>query len=236
MAPFPSSYHIITVHGLNTPPTFLNHQLQEIGVPSSCISNISLTGHENTSLAILKKFQQITIEQWEEDFLTQLSKYIERHSGKHIILICFSLGGLLWLQNHQNFISCQNLSCICLAPPLYFSSLTKLVQVFFPFKWIKLKSRNKSSQRVHSYTPIKAYQVLFQLNRKCKPKKLTNTTIVLDINDELIHSKKIIKMYANACIVLSKKDNMTYHHTIFDNHASYLNTLLLTIINKKMSL
>lgn len=176
------------IHGLNTSQSMLDDITKLLQDNGHKVHRLILTGHGEDEW---QKFEQATVEQWENDFLRA---YNQLGPQKH--LIGYSLGALvaMYAASKHKVISFQSthLFAPAISTRWYVSTLKFL-------SWIgvgKIKSQVPDDERVHSHTPMLAYMAIFEMQDWLNASHIRHldfgkVTIFMDKRDKLVSNNGV---------------------------------------------
>lgn len=194
--------HYIVCHGLNVTSDTMRIFTQDLGIAKDCCSFITLTGHTQ---ATEDKLHTVTGVQWMNEFKDQFEEIKKATSGRDLVYIGYSLGGLL-ITNYLSKYSKTSLhKIILLAPALSFKFWSRLPDTIFTWairKWA-LPSLTPKSIRANNGVTLAAYRALFDIHRDTQHKRLKtitiSTLIICDNYDELVSSSGLKKYIKTNC-------------------------------------
>ncbi len=229
----------MVIHGLNLKPSKMDWICKQLLNQGAIVINIELWGHGNNpinctdSINLEKKmdqFKNVTWEKWMQDTKPALDYIDLINENKNLpkYLFGYSLGGLVGASiEHEFDFSFDKYFLFAPALEIKFSAKT-LIQLFGLFPKMVIASRAPEIYRDNIGTPIAAYKALFYgINHfKKGNQNLNNCYIIVDKKDELVSTKKIMKL-ANTNnftinIIQRKKTDCTYcnyKHLIIDENS-----------------
>lgn len=229
----------MVIHGLNFKPCKMDWIRNQLLKQGAIVINIELWGHGNNpinctdSFYIEKKmnqFKNVTWEQWMQDTKPALD-YIDlintnRNLPKY--LFGFSLGGLVGANIEHEFNYSFD-KYFLFAPALEIRFLPHiLIRLFGLFPKMVIASRAPEIYRDNIGSPIAAYKAIVYGMKQFKKENqsLNNYYIIVDKKDELVSSKKLIKLARinnfTIDIIQRKKTDCAYcnyKHLIIDSNS-----------------
>jgi len=185
----------LMVHGLNFAPQTLKPLIEEFNNQGVEVMLLSLAGHTKQ----YERWGKISRNMWVDSFYKAYqiisTKALEQKIP--LILVAASLGGLLGL----DLMAKQNISfnqMILFAPAISLRSRIRIVRLLKYFPFLPIPSLTPSKYRSHCYTPISAYNALFDSKESLNQELLRGlnilnvpTLIFVDPEDEFVCSAGI---------------------------------------------
>lgn len=202
---------LLQLHGLNTKPSKMEELaifFQENGIT---VINGDLPGHSGD----LAQMRRVSF----KDYLKRLDELLELTKGYDlpVYLLGFSLGALLSIIATQK-IKTQKL--ILFAPPLYVRFFVRPL-LFLRGPWL-LKSFAPFDYRAGDATSFESYHALSKFiglaKKVVKTKKLPSTLLIINVDDELINTDKVITEFEKKDVNILKIGHQSsyLHHLIID--------------------
>ncbi len=178
---------ISLIHGLNVRPQVMQDLAIELGLNTSLLNDLALTGHKISTdrISRIRDLKNIHAQDWINDVVEQL-----RLNKNQSIHFGYSLGGALLLNVYSIHPELKPDKLILFAPALSFRAWTHSWKVLKPFGGLVIPSMQGRKHRVNKGVPVQAYKVLFRLSKSLHENyellKDIPTLVLINQGDELV--------------------------------------------------
>lgn len=185
-----SNTWVLLVHGLNTKPSAMDELASELRKLGFGTARLTLSGHESD----YQGKPTISLDQWLEDLRQAYRQLQTAYPDCEIYALGYSLGSALIEIFKLRYSDIEIKKTVLLAPPIALRSYTNLLRPLLVLRHLNLElpSFTPKLYRQRDYTPLSAYQALFEasdtLTELSKPAtdSLDSTLALLSRDDEFI--------------------------------------------------
>ena len=196
----------LVIHGLNLRPGSMESIIRQLTDSGIDVLNLSLRGHGQNYLhqdniatpdARLEAFKTVSYQLWRNEvykaYLTARNR--SRQKGVSLFFVGFSLGALMGVDLLASIPQVQIDRMVLFAPAIQLHSIYQISKALSPFPGLTLPSFSVKSYRTNDWTPVAAYNALFDslehLDENLSPKINVPTLIFIDKKDEFVSFNKL---------------------------------------------
>jgi len=196
----------LVIHGLNLRPGSMASIIKQLTDSGIDVLNVSLRGHgQNDSRdnnieapdARLKAFKKVSYQLWHNEVYNAYRKARNRslQKGVSLFFVGFSLGALMGVDLLASSPEVEIDRMVLFAPAIQLHAIYQISKALSPFPGLSLPSFSLKSYRANDWTPVAAYNALFDsiehLDENLSPKINVPTLIFIDKKDEFVSFNKL---------------------------------------------
>jgi esterase/lipase len=185
----PNHGTILLAHGLNLKPSAMNELALFFQGQGFSVVRLALMGHRGD----VESFSKVTLDQWLQEFEQGYCAAKVLSCSGQVSFLGFSLGALVanvFESQHPQTFESQ----VLFAPALNSRYFTKWLKIFSWFPGLPIPSAANAEFRANGFTPIAAYNALFEGQEVLAEKDMSSVAralVWIDPQDELIDSTEL---------------------------------------------